>query len=113
MRQEVDNATLANGVREVVTGTPDWVDRSALGKRLWKIERAFYASRQHLPAWVDGDRTTPHWKDLVQQLEYSEAHGLDPAALRVADSSGSASSRRRRVQARGSRSSACRSSTRG
>ena len=83
--RKVDNAALANGVREVVTGTPDWVDRSALGKRLWKIEQAFYESRQHLPAWVEGDETTAHWKDLVQQLKYSEAHGLDPAAHPIAE----------------------------
>ena len=28
---------------------------------------------------MDGDGTTEHWKDLVQQLKYSERHGLDPA----------------------------------
>ena len=32
---------------------------------------------------MDGDRTTPQWKDLVQQLKYSERHGLDPASYSV------------------------------
>ena len=58
--------------------TPAWVDDSPLGKRLWTIEQAFYESRGYLPAWVDGVETTPQWKDLVQQLKYSAAHGLDP-----------------------------------
>jgi len=83
--REVDDAAIANGVRDVVSGTPAWVDTSALGKRLWTIEQAFYESRQHMPAWVDGDETTAHWKDLVQQLKYSEAHGLDPAAYPIAE----------------------------
>ncbi len=59
--------------------------RAALGKRLWKIEQEFYASREYLPAWVDGDETTAQWKDLVQQLKYSERHGLDPASYGVAE----------------------------
>ena len=25
---------------------------------------------------MDGDATTPQWKDLIQQLKYSEGHGL-------------------------------------
>jgi murein L,D-transpeptidase YcbB/YkuD len=77
--KKVDNAQLAGGIRDVVTGTPAWVDKSALGKRLWKVQQDFYASREYMPAWVDGVETTAHWKDLVQQLKYSETHGLDPA----------------------------------
>jgi murein L,D-transpeptidase YcbB/YkuD len=76
--KEIDDAQLAEGMREVVTGTPAWVDKTALGKRLWKIQQEFYASREYAPAWVDGAETTDHWKDLVQQLKYSEAHGLEP-----------------------------------
>ena len=83
--KKVDNAEIANGLRDTVSGTPPWVDTSALGQRLWTIEQAFYASRQHAPAWVDGDETTPHWKDLVQQLKYSEVHGLDPATYPIAE----------------------------
>jgi murein L,D-transpeptidase YcbB/YkuD len=30
-------------------------------------------------------RTTPQWKDLIQQLKYSERHGLDPASYHVAE----------------------------
>jgi murein L,D-transpeptidase YcbB/YkuD len=77
--QKIDNAQHAEGIRAVVESTPGWVDRTPLGTRLWKMERAFYESRAYLPAWVDGDATTPQWKDLVQQLKYSERHGLDPA----------------------------------
>jgi murein L,D-transpeptidase YcbB/YkuD len=83
--KKVDDTAIADGVRRVVSGTPEWVETSALGKRLWKIEQAFYESRQHMPAWVDGDETTAHWKDLVQQLKYSEAHGLDPAVYPFAE----------------------------
>ena len=38
-----------------------------------------------MPAWVDGVETTPQWKDLIQQLKYSESHGLDPASYGVAE----------------------------
>jgi murein L,D-transpeptidase YcbB/YkuD len=47
------------------------------------MEREFYGSRGYLPAWVDGDATTPQWKDLIQQLKYAERHGLDPASYGV------------------------------
>lgn len=83
--QKVDNAQHVEPLRDLVSGTPEWVDKSSLGKRLWKIEQAFYESRRHLPAWIDGNETTVQWKDLVQQLEYSEAHGLDPASYGVAE----------------------------
>ena len=83
--RKVDDAAIADGVRDIVSGTPAWVDTSALGKRLWRVEQAFYESRQHLPAWVNGDETTAHWKDLVQQLKYSEVHGLDPAAYPIGE----------------------------
>ena len=66
-------------IRAQVETTPPWVDGVALGKRLWAIERSFYEERGYMPAWVDGDRTTPQMKDLVQQFKYSELHGLDPA----------------------------------
>jgi murein L,D-transpeptidase YcbB/YkuD len=69
----------------LTSGVPVWVDSSPLGKRLWKVEQAFYQSREYLPAWVDGLETTPQWKDLVQQLKYSEAHGLDPGRYGVAE----------------------------
>jgi murein L,D-transpeptidase YcbB/YkuD len=34
---------------------------------------------------VDGDGTTPQLKDLIQQLHYSEKHGLEPARYRVGE----------------------------
>ena len=81
----VDNASHVDGIRRVVSETPQWVDGSALGKRLWALERAFYEGRGHLPAWVDGDRTTPHLKELVGELHYSESHGLDSSRYPVAE----------------------------
>ena len=79
----IDNTQHADGIKAIVTGTPDWVERDALGKKLWAIEREFYGSRAYLPAWVDGDATTAQWKDLIQQLKYAERHGLDPASYGV------------------------------
>jgi murein L,D-transpeptidase YcbB/YkuD len=84
-QRNVDNAEHEAAMRAVLDRAPAWVDKSSLGKRLWKIEQAFYESRGYLPAWVDGLETTPHWKDLVQQLKYSEVHGLDPDIYGVAD----------------------------
>jgi murein L,D-transpeptidase YcbB/YkuD len=83
--RNIDNSEHKEQIRAAVTSTPSWVDKGALGKRLWKIERAFYESRGYLPAWVDGLETTPQWKDLVQQLKYSESHGLDPDVYGVAE----------------------------
>ncbi len=80
----VENAQHVDAVRSLVGGTPAWVDRTALGKRLWTIERQFYEQRQFLPAWIDGDRTTAQMKELLSQLHYSEKHGLDPARYGVA-----------------------------
>jgi len=82
---KIDNAEHKEELRVLVGGTPGWVDDGALGKRLWKIEQDFYASRGYLPAWIEGVETTPQWKDLVQQLKYSETHGLDPESYGVAE----------------------------
>jgi murein L,D-transpeptidase YcbB/YkuD len=78
--QKIDNAQHAEAIKAVVASMPAWVERGPLGTRLWKIEREFYAARGYLPAWVDGDATTPQWKDLIEQLRYSERHGLEPAS---------------------------------
>ena len=83
--RSVDNSEHVTGIRAAVSQTPAWVDEGALGKRLWKIEQSFYESRGYRPAWVEGVETTPQWKDLVQQLKYSEAHGLDPDAYGFAE----------------------------
>lgn len=77
--KRIDNAVHVDGIRKTVAAMPMWVDRSALGKRLWAIERAFYESRGYMPAWVEGDRTTRHMKELVQEFRYSDSHGLDPS----------------------------------
>ena len=76
--KNIDNAEYVGAIQKIASGTPKWVDRTAVGRRLWKVEQEFYKSRKYLPAWVDGNETTRHWKDLVAQLKYSESHGLDP-----------------------------------
>jgi murein L,D-transpeptidase YcbB/YkuD len=38
-----------------------------------------------MPAWIDGDRTTSHLKDLISQLHYAERHGLAPARYGVTE----------------------------
>ena len=81
--RRVDNSQHAAAMRSLVGGTPRWVDQSALDRRLWAFERAFYEQRQFLPAWIDGDRPTPQMKELVSQLKYSEAHGLNPESYGV------------------------------
>ena len=83
--RKVDNSVHVDGIRRQIESTPAWVERSALGKRLWAIERDFYNNRGNLPAWVDGDRTTPHMKELVEQFKYSELHGLDPARYPITE----------------------------
>jgi murein L,D-transpeptidase YcbB/YkuD len=82
---KVRNAEHTAAIRRLASTTPSWIDQSPLGRRLWKVEQTFYQSREYLPAWVDGVDTTPQWKDLVQQLKYSAAHGLDPQRYGVAD----------------------------
>ncbi len=77
--KRIDNAAHVDGLRAVVEAPPAWVEKSALGTRLWAVEKTFYESRGFMPVWVDGDRTTPHMKELVEQFKYSELHGLDPS----------------------------------
>lgn len=83
--RNVNNAVHVDGIRTQLEGTPAWVDDSPLAKRLWAIEREFYENRGYRPAWVDGERTTPHMKDLVQQFKYSERHGFDIARYPVTE----------------------------
>jgi len=75
----VDNREHAAGIRRVVSGTPAWIGRSALDRRVWAMERAFYESREHLPAWIDGTRPTRQMEALLEQLRGAPTHGLDPA----------------------------------
>jgi murein L,D-transpeptidase YcbB/YkuD len=79
----VENEHHVAAIRKVVESTPPWVHRGALGKRLWTIQRAFYEERGYRPAWVNGDRTTPAMKELVQHLRFAETHGFDPGAYGV------------------------------
>jgi murein L,D-transpeptidase YcbB/YkuD len=81
--RRIDNSQHVPAMRAMLGDTPKWVESTPLGKRLWAFERAFYEQRQFLPAWIDGDRTTPQMKELISQLQYSEAHGLDPASYHV------------------------------
>ena len=83
--RKIDNAVHVAGIRALLETAPTWVGDSALEKRLWAIERGFYEQRGYRPSWVDGNRTTPHMKDLVQQFKYSELHGLDPARYPIVD----------------------------
>jgi murein L,D-transpeptidase YcbB/YkuD len=81
----VDPNEHVDEMRALVSRTPRWATQDALGKRLWAVEQQFYEERGYRPAWVDGDRTTSRMKDLIQQLKYSERHGLDPADYAVAE----------------------------
>jgi murein L,D-transpeptidase YcbB/YkuD len=80
---KIDNSQYVEPIGTILEGTPSWVEKTATGRRLWAIEREFYKSRGHLPAWIDGVETTPLWKALVSELKYSEAHGLTPASYGV------------------------------
>ena len=70
----------AGQLQQQLASVPKWVDRDALGKRLWAIERQFYKDRQWMPAWIDGDDPTPQLDDLLQALKDAELHGLEPAS---------------------------------
>jgi murein L,D-transpeptidase YcbB/YkuD len=76
---KVDNAQHSPAIRRIVGSTPAWVERGKVGSTLWKAERDFYASRNNLPAWIDGDRPTTRLATLLDGLKASEEHGLDPA----------------------------------
>ncbi|HVZ22271.1 MAG TPA: L,D-transpeptidase family protein [Vicinamibacterales bacterium] len=81
----VDNSIYAPALQRIVTGTPGWVDHTALGARLWTIERHFYQQRQFMPAWVNGDAPAPAMAGLVRALERSDEHGLDPLRYGLKD----------------------------
>jgi murein L,D-transpeptidase YcbB/YkuD len=76
---QVDNSQHAPAIQRIVGSTPAWVGRDRLGATLWKAERQFYESRDHLPAWIDGDKASPRLGALLDALKHSEDHGLDPA----------------------------------
>ena len=76
---QVDNSQHAPAIQRLVSSMPAWVDRDRLGSALWTAERDFYGSREHLPAWMDGDKASPRLATLIDALKHSEDHGLDPA----------------------------------
>lgn len=80
---KIESEAHVAGIRAIAESTPQWVDRGALGKRLWAIQQAFYKERGYMPAWVNGDQTTPPMKELVQHLRFAETHGFNPATYRV------------------------------
>jgi len=83
--RHVDNSQHVPAITQLMNSSPSWAGRNALAKKLWTTEREFYAARQFMPAWVDGDRPTPQMKDLIQQLHYAEKHGLDPKTYGLAE----------------------------
>src|SRR6185503_19353057 len=76
---QIDNSRHAPAIERLVSSSPAWVDRDKLGSTLWKVERDFYESRTHLPAWMEGDQASPRVAALVEALKHSEDQGLDPA----------------------------------
>jgi murein L,D-transpeptidase YcbB/YkuD len=76
---QVDNSQHAPAIQRIVGSTPAWVGRDTLGATLWKAERQFYESRDHLPAWIDGDKASPRLGALLDTLKHSDDHGMDPA----------------------------------
>jgi len=78
-----DPRELAPKVEHALDGSPVWVDDDAAGKRLWKLERKFYAARQFTPAWFDGTKPTKPAGELLEALKASGKHGLDPARYSV------------------------------
>jgi murein L,D-transpeptidase YcbB/YkuD len=75
-----DSQQFAGALKQAAVRTPSWVQRSAVGKRLWALEQKFYAERQHAPAWIDGDSPTAQLDALLESLRDAELHGLEPAS---------------------------------
>jgi murein L,D-transpeptidase YcbB/YkuD len=73
-----DSEQFAAGLKRAVSGTPRWIQRDALGRRLWALEQKFYAQRGYVPAWIDGDDPTPQLEQLLDVLRTAELHGLAP-----------------------------------
>jgi murein L,D-transpeptidase YcbB/YkuD len=78
-----DNSQHAPATRRVVSSRPAWVGHDRLGTTLWNVEQHFYASRNNLPAWIDGDKASPRLAALLDALIHSQDHGLDPARYGV------------------------------
>jgi murein L,D-transpeptidase YcbB/YkuD len=75
---QVDNSQHAPAIQRTVAATPTWVGHDRVATGLWNAERQFYQSRNHLPAWFDGDKASPRLNALLDSLQHSEDHGLAP-----------------------------------
>lgn len=80
---QVDNSQYSPAIQRIVSSAPASVGRDKLSATLWKAERQFYESRNHLPAWIDGDKASPRLGALLDALKHAADHGLDPAAYGV------------------------------
>jgi murein L,D-transpeptidase YcbB/YkuD len=81
----VDNSEHVPALRALTDERPAWVAKDATGKRLWAIAREFYEARGFAPAWIDGDRPTAQFTELIEQLRRSADHGLEPQTYGLED----------------------------
>jgi murein L,D-transpeptidase YcbB/YkuD len=70
----------AGAVQKAAARTPRWVRSDAVGKRLWALEKKFYAERRHVPAWIEGSAPTRQVDTLLDALRDADLHGLEPAS---------------------------------
>jgi murein L,D-transpeptidase YcbB/YkuD len=75
-----DRGRFAPALKQQASATPRWVRRDKVGARLWALEKRFYAERQFVPAWIDGDDPTAQLDELLASLRDAELHGLNPAS---------------------------------
>ncbi len=76
---EKDSQQFAGALKKSASSVPRWVHRDAAGRRLWALEQKFYAERQYVPAWIEGDDPTPQLESLLGAIRDAEVHGLEPA----------------------------------
>jgi murein L,D-transpeptidase YcbB/YkuD len=74
-----DSQQFAGALKKAAAASPRWLDRDAVGRRLWALEQKFYAERQYVPAWIDGDDPTPQLDALLESLREADLHGLNPS----------------------------------
>ncbi len=72
-------------IRVIAGATPSWIEGDTLGALLWETERAFYESRNDVPAWIDNDQATRQLGTLIDALGHARDHGLDPARYGTRD----------------------------
>lgn len=74
----LNNEQHAAAIAQIVSSSPSWVERDRIANTLWDSEQRFYESRQHAPAWIDGDRATARLGQLMDALRHADDHGIDP-----------------------------------